>query len=67
MSTTVTATFKSDDQVKNVKDDLLSTGIPNEKIFVDEPAKKIRVIMPKETQPAIVDIFERHGLTEVAR
>jgi hypothetical protein len=67
MSTTVRATFKSHDQVKNVKDDLVSTGIPSEKIFVDEAANKIRVIMPKETQAAIVEIFERHGLTDVAR
>jgi hypothetical protein len=65
MNKTVTGTYQSADQLRNVKDDLVSAGIPSEKIYVDEPAKTIRVIMPKATQPNITEILERHGLGAV--
>jgi hypothetical protein len=67
MSNTVTGTYNAADQVRNVKDDLVSSGIPSEKIYVDEAARTIKVIMPKDTQPTIVQIFERHGLSGVTR
>lgn len=63
MSTTVTGKFASGDQARNVKDDLVSSGIPVEKIYVDDTAKTIKVIMPTATQPTILEIFERHGLS----
>jgi hypothetical protein len=65
MSTTVTGNFESNDQMRNVKDDLVASGIPAEKIYVDETARTIKVIMPVATRPTIVEIFERHGLDSV--
>jgi hypothetical protein len=65
VSKTVTGSYASADQVRNVKDDLVSSGIPSENVYVDESTKTIKVIMPKATQPSIVEIFERHGLSRV--
>ena len=61
--TTVTGKFESGDQARNVKDELVSSGIPAEKIYVDGTAKTIKVIMPTATQSAILEVFERHGLS----
>ena len=36
MTKTVTGTYESADQIKNAREDLIATGIPQEQIFVDE-------------------------------
>lgn len=60
MTATVTGTYNSTDQVRNVEDDLLATGIPSEKIHVNEQTKQIKVIIPETTKPEIVEILNRH-------
>ena len=65
MSSTVTGTFESIDQARNVEDDLLASGIPSESIYIDEPAKAIRVLMPEATRATVVEILERHRLQAV--
>jgi hypothetical protein len=60
MTATVTGTYDSTDQVRNVEDDLLATGIPSEKIYVNEQARQIKVIIPETTKPEIVEILNRH-------
>jgi len=65
MTHTVTATYSSKDQARNVRDELRASGIPAENIFIDEPANKIRVIVPKDTQPGIAKVLEKHGLDAV--
>lgn len=60
MTATVTAIYESTDQIRNVEDDLLATGIPKEKIYVDEQARQIKVIIPETTKAEIVEILNRH-------
>ncbi len=60
MTATVTGIYDSTDQIRNVEDDLLASGIPSEKIFVDEQARQIKVIIPETTKPEIVEILNRH-------
>ena len=66
MNHTVTGTCHSSDQLRVVMDELVSVGIPSEKIYVDESAKTIKVLMPTDTQPNITEIFRRHGLSTAA-
>lgn len=66
MTETVRGTYDDSAQAQNVKDDLLATGIPRDKIFVDEDAKQIKVMIPATTKPEIIDILNRHNLTQVA-
>jgi hypothetical protein len=60
MTATVTGTYDSTDQVRNAEDDLLATGIPSEKIYVDEQARQIKIMIPEATKPEIVEILNRH-------
>lgn len=60
MTKTVTATYGSLDTCRNAKDDLVGTGIPQEKIFVDEASKAVKVIVPEPSQPEIFEILNRH-------
>lgn len=60
MTSTVTGTYDSTDQVRNAEDDLLATGIPSEKIYVDEQARQIKIMIPEATKPEVVEILTRH-------
>lgn len=65
MTAALVATYKNVRAITNVEDDLLSTGIPSEKIKVDREHRKIRVMAPDATQAEIMEILNRHGPTEI--
>ena len=65
MTAAVVATYKDFKTVRNVEDDLLSTGIPNEKIKVDRDHRKIRVMVPEATRAEIMEILNRHEPAEI--
>ena len=65
MTEAVVATYKDVTAVKNVEDDLRSTGIPMEEIRVDNEAFKVRVMIPNATKAEVVEILERHKPVEV--
>ncbi len=65
MTAAVVATYKDFKTVRNVEDDLLSTGIPNEKIKVDKEHHKIRVMVPDTTRSEIMEILNRHEPAEI--
>ncbi len=65
MTAAIVATYKDFKTVKNVEDDLLSTGIPNEKIKVDTDHRKIRVMVPDATRSEIMEILNRHKPAEI--
>ncbi|MGI9225054.1 MAG: hypothetical protein ACR2QX_11290 [Woeseiaceae bacterium] len=65
MTAAVVATYKNVRVITNVEDDLLSTGIPNEKIKVDREHRKIRVMVPDATKAEIMEILNRHEPTEI--
>lgn len=51
--------------MRNVEDELISSGIPREKIYIDEPAKTIRILIPEATRPSVIAILERHHLSGI--
>ena len=65
MTEAVVATYNDVTTVKNVEDDLRSTGIPMEEIRVDKDHFKIRVTIPSVTKAEVLEILNRHQPTEV--
>jgi hypothetical protein len=65
MTEAVVATYNDVITVKNVEDDLRSTGIPMEEIRVDNDNFKIRVTIPNVTKAEVLEILKRHNPAEV--
>jgi hypothetical protein len=65
MSKTVTGVFDSIDKARNAKDDLVSTGIPREKVYLDNETNQVKVITPAETEAEILEVLNRHEPTQV--
>ncbi len=63
MSKAVNGKFTSKDQAKNVRDDLIGSGIPQENIYIEDEAQVIRVLIPAEERREIEEIFDRHKVT----
>jgi hypothetical protein len=67
MSKIIVAVYDSADQITNVVDDLVSTGIPRDRIRVDEHKPRIEVVVADAAQPEIAEILERHQPAELIR
>ena len=65
MTDAVVATYHDVKTIKNVEDDLRSTGIPMEEIRVDNDHFKIRVTIPHATKAEVLEILNRHQPAEV--
>ena len=65
MTAAVVATYNDVTTVKNVEDDLRSTGIPEEEIHVDKDHFKVRVTIADVTKAEVVEILNRHRPVEV--
>lgn len=65
MPITVTAVYENADQVINAFDDLVSTGIPREKIFADRDHAEVKVATPQTAVPEIEEILRRHRPTDM--
>ncbi len=63
MSKALNGNFTSKDQARNVRDDLIATGIPQENIYIEEELNVIRVMIPTEERREIEEIFDRHRVT----
>jgi hypothetical protein len=61
MLRTVTATYGSRDTLRNVVDDILAVGIEREKVYVDDDANLIKVMIPSDTEPEVLEILGRHN------
>lgn len=60
MNKTLTATYESADSVRNVVDELLGIGYPQDKVYVEEGKNQIKVITPVDGESVIVDLLQRH-------
>jgi hypothetical protein len=60
MAETITKTYRSVEALKNVKDDLVSTGFEQEHIFLDEENKQVKVMIPNVIEPEVLEILQRH-------
>ena len=65
MTKTITGTSESADTVRNVLDDLVSTGIDREKVFADQDNKFVKVMIPDSAEHEIKEILNRHRPTEL--
>ena len=65
MTEAIVATYNDVTTVRNVEDDLRSTGIPMEEIRVDSVNFKVRVTIPNATKAEVLEILQRHKPTEV--
>ncbi len=65
MTKIVTATYASKETLVNVRDDLVSTGIPQEKIRVNKDKLHVQVMSPDVTESEILEILRRHKPTEL--
>lgn len=65
MTEIITAAYESAATLTNVVDDLVSTGIPREKIRVLDDKREIQVSAPGAIQPEIREILSRHGPIEL--
>jgi hypothetical protein len=63
MNKTVNGSYEDHDQAKNVWDDLVGSGIPQDNIYIDEEAKVVKVSIPAEEEREIREIFTRHKLS----
>ncbi len=66
MTETINATYSSVEKAKNAIDDLVSTGIDREKVFLDEDTVQVKVITPNAVEREIVEILERHQPSQVS-
>jgi hypothetical protein len=61
MSTrTITKTYASVETLKNVKEDLVGTGIEQDHIYIDKDKKQVKVITPLVIEAEIEEILGRH-------
>jgi hypothetical protein len=65
MAEIVTAVYDSRDKVTNAVDDLLSTGIPLEKIRVHEEKPQVQVSIADVAEAEITEILQRHQPLEL--
>jgi len=65
MADIITAHFDSSTTVANAVDDLVSTGIPNEKIRVDKGKHQVQVMIADATHEEITEILQRHKPTDL--
>lgn len=60
MTKTVTGDFRTEDAMRNAMDDLLSVGIPREKLFMDIDHMQLKVLTPDVTAREVNEILMRH-------
>ncbi len=65
MTKIVTAVYASKEALTNVRDDLVSTGIPQEKIRTDKEKRQVQVMSPDIDSAEIVEILNRHKPTQL--
>ncbi|MDX1559066.1 MAG: hypothetical protein R3193_09185 [Marinobacter sp.] len=63
MSKALNGNFTSKEQARNVRDDLIAMGLPQENIYIEEQENIIRVMIPTEERREIEEIFDRHRVT----
>jgi hypothetical protein len=67
MNKTLTATYASEDTLRNVEEELVgAAGIPREQVFVEKKSKQIKVIIPAATEDEVRKILQAHRPKKMA-
>lgn len=56
---TITGCYESADRINNAGKDLVASGIPQEKTFVEKEDRQLKVIVPATSEPEILEIHKR--------
>lgn len=65
MAEIITAVYAAADTLKNVRNDLVAVGIPQEKIRVSEDKRQVQVMGPETAEAEIEEILRRHEPIEL--
>lgn len=65
MAEIITAVYASVETLANVRNDLVSVGIPQETIRVSEEKTQVQVVGPHTEEAEIEEILRRHLPTEI--
>lgn len=65
MTRTITGVYDSSDKIRNAREDLIATGIDQEKLFVDDANQQLKVMVPASAEPEIMEILKRHQPSSV--
>ncbi len=65
MTEIITAVYASKETVANVYDELVSTGIPREKIKIDADKHQVQVMTPDVSDPEVTEVLRRHQPIEI--
>ena len=65
MADIITAVYASAETLTNVRDDLVSVGIPQEKIRVNRDKKQVQVTGPTTADAEYEEILKRHSPIEI--
>jgi hypothetical protein len=60
MPKTITGKFDSADAAHNAHEDLIDTGFPSEKVFLDRAAGEVKVIASEANEREVREILGRH-------
>jgi len=65
MVKTLTAKFGSVDTARNAHEDLIGTGYPNEKLYLDSTTAEVKVITSSDGEREAREILGRHQPNEI--
>lgn len=68
MPRTLTATYSDTAAARNAQEDLIASGIPSEKVFLERDTPdlpRVKVITPAETERELREILGRHDPVEI--
>ena len=65
MTKTITANYDSSGKIRNAREDLIASGIDQEKIYVSDESRQLKVLVPGAVEPEITEILRRHDPDKV--
>jgi hypothetical protein len=66
MYPTMTWHYETSEQMRNVRDELRSAGLPMENLYVDDDLRQVKVTAPDSIRSGALTILERHGLQRLS-
>jgi hypothetical protein len=66
MPKTVTGKFGSADAARNAHEDLIDSGFPSEKVYLDREAGEVKVIATADTEREVREILGRHQPADIS-
>jgi hypothetical protein len=66
MYPTMTWHYETSEQMRNVRDELRSAGLPMENLYVDDDLRQVKLTAPDSIRSGALAILERHGLQRLS-